>query len=295
MKGTSLYNNGNTGAVFLEAADFAKFGHQWQLFRVDEERYMLRSRDSVNGTLAARYWDKEDTPGNTVPYVQKNATDNSMFWKFGSWGDGTFYLSNESNGTDWHLSKKSTGLIMTSNITAPQPDQGWVISAVGVVDNPKFSTIRTPSTTIILSASGSPVTTQLSTTTTTSQSTAAPISTITTTPTPTPTATSAFASTQSPLPSGLSTGARAGIGAAAGVVGVISIVGFILFFLRRRAKKAPPVYYKYEEPPPQELGDGSGFIKYEMYQPPIISELPEATAPQRPEPVLHPIIYTSQH
>lgn len=51
--------------------------------------------------------------------------DLSMYWAITPWGDGTYYMTNPVNGSDWHLNvaaDNTSNLLMdiSSNITAPQ-------------------------------------------------------------------------------------------------------------------------------------------------------------------------------
>jgi hypothetical protein len=134
--------------------------------------------------------------------------DNSMFWTITPWGDGTFFLANAANGTDWHLQVKSNSLLsMSSNITAPQSGQRFSFSEQGnIVNRPNLSSVALPAAM------------------STSTSTASP--------------TSSAPATSSASSGGLSTGAKAGIGAGVGILALIALLGLGFWFLRRRKTRA---------------------------------------------------------
>jgi LPXTG-motif cell wall-anchored protein len=67
---------------------------------------------------------------------------NNVFWTFGAWGDGTYFLTNTANGTDWHMNKKDNGIMaMSPNITAPQNGQRYDFKAVGKIDDARYSSV----------------------------------------------------------------------------------------------------------------------------------------------------------
>lgn len=136
--------------------------------------------------------------------------DDSMFWSISPWGDGTFYLANAANGTDWHLQVRSNSLLsMSSNITVPQSGQRFSFNEQApIVNEPGFSTVALP----------------------------AALSTSTTVASPSPSSPALPTSASS---SGLSTGAKAGIGAGVGIVALIALLALGFFFLRRRKSRAP--------------------------------------------------------
>ncbi|KAH7330423.1 hypothetical protein BKA65DRAFT_404736 [Rhexocercosporidium sp. MPI-PUGE-AT-0058] len=132
------------GSVFMYPGDARDAKQQWQMYPFNSTNYVLRTRGSGPfGYLAVTYLATEPTPGYTVA-TTKNASiaDNSMFWRIGPWGDGTFWLSNEANGTAWRLEAKANqGLAMSSNITSLRPGQRFEFQQLGTVDNSSFSTL----------------------------------------------------------------------------------------------------------------------------------------------------------
>lgn len=147
-------------------------------------------------------------------------SDNSMFWAISPWGDGTFYLTNAANGTEWHLNVKSNSLLsISSNITAPQSGQSFSFNEQGTINQAGFSSVSLPSAT--------------STSTSTSTSNASP-----TIYKP--------ASTSSSSSNGLSTGAKAGIGISVVAVALIALLALGFWFLRRRKRRAAQPSYAAE-------------------------------------------------
>ncbi|KAG4414319.1 hypothetical protein IFR04_012565 [Cadophora malorum] len=209
--GTSLYKNSLTGAIFFTETNTTKPQQLWQLYPFNSTYYALRSKDSgPTGYLTVNFQTQEDTPGKTVPLMTNaSISDNSRFWQIEPWGDGSFFLSNAANGTEWHLEKKPKSLMaMSSNITAPQDGQRFSFKQLGQIQNGEFTTVATPSET----------------------STAIPSGSITNSPAP---------SSNSSSP-GLSTGAKAGIGAGVGVAAFVALLILGFFLLKRRKRTARP-------------------------------------------------------
>lgn len=119
---------------------------QWQIFPYNSSYFVLRTKESSSiGYLAVAVGTGDvPTPGNTKAITQNyTLCDNSMFWKISPWGDGTFYLSNAQNGTDWHLNVRDNSLIsMSSNITAPQDGQRFSFTQLKeAINDPDYSTV----------------------------------------------------------------------------------------------------------------------------------------------------------
>jgi hypothetical protein len=147
--GTWLYTGGNTkGATFLNPSNSSKSDQLWAILPVTVNSttvYTLRTKDSgPNGFLASEYVAEEDTDGKTRPSMFRGdiAVDN-VYWLFGGWGDGTFFLTNTANGTDWHMNKKDSGIMaMSPNVTAPQNGQRFGFSAVSKIDDERYSSVN---------------------------------------------------------------------------------------------------------------------------------------------------------
>jgi hypothetical protein len=75
----------------------------------------------------------------------RNATlgDDSILWQISPWEDGTFYMTNAANGTDWHLMVKPGSLMaMSSNITELQKGQSFSFNATGTINDARFSGVN---------------------------------------------------------------------------------------------------------------------------------------------------------
>jgi hypothetical protein len=74
--------------------------------------------------------------------VKGSVTDDSIYWMFSPWEDGTFFMTNKKNGTNWHLEKRYSGfIVLSSNVTAPQDGQRWSFEPIEAINNVKYSTI----------------------------------------------------------------------------------------------------------------------------------------------------------
>ena len=147
MKGTSLFEEGKLGALFFENTGVSRDKRRqqaWQFFPVDKNTYAIRCQEGgPKGLLNVGITKGKEYTGDTVPGLASNATNDSIFWQVSPWGDGTFYLTNQDNGTSWHLTRRpENGWVwMSSNITAPQPDQRFEFSEQMDIDDDKFSTL----------------------------------------------------------------------------------------------------------------------------------------------------------
>ncbi|KAL5117566.1 hypothetical protein ACEQ8H_004459 [Pleosporales sp. CAS-2024a] len=111
--GTSLYTgSGTKGAVFLKPSNTSDPVQRWQVFPVtvnDTMMYTFRSNDAgPTGFLATHFTPDEETEGKTRPAMFRGdvAIDYNAFWSIGSWGDGTWFLTNAANGTNYRMNKK---------------------------------------------------------------------------------------------------------------------------------------------------------------------------------------------
>ncbi|KAF2715513.1 hypothetical protein K504DRAFT_422349 [Pleomassaria siparia CBS 279.74] len=145
VTGTNLFNhNGTTGAVFFGGVATANSTQRWQWYGIDTTTYVLRCKEGgPNAFLGTKFEPKETTPGHTQALmVRGNVSDDSVFWNVTPWGDGTFYLTNKENGTDWHLNKKGDGGVsLSSNITLPQNGQRWSFAAIEPINDDSFATV----------------------------------------------------------------------------------------------------------------------------------------------------------
>ena len=101
MIGTSLYNNGSTGAVFFQKTNTTLPVQQWQIFPINSSYYVLRTKDSsAKGYMNTKAGGSDGTAlGNTVPFMARyNISDDSMFWSIQPWGMGHFSLRMQRMG-----------------------------------------------------------------------------------------------------------------------------------------------------------------------------------------------------
>ena len=141
-----VFSDDESGAVFFQGTKEPSPGPEqiWQVFPYNTTYYVLRTQASgANGYLHASLSVNETTPGRTVPdMLRADQQDDSMFWRIDPWGDGTFFLTNAANGSDWHLNIKDNALMtMDSNITKPQLGQRFSFATVGQIDNANYSSV----------------------------------------------------------------------------------------------------------------------------------------------------------
>jgi len=144
---SSTVGNG-AGSAFFQITNTSRPTQQWQLFGSEDGPYVVRSAEGgPTGYLTARPGSSVKTSvnsGNTVPGLSDyTVADKSMYWTIKPWGDGSFWMSNQANGTRWHLERESNGLgAMSSNITAPQLGQSFVFKSLGKINDAKYSTVQ---------------------------------------------------------------------------------------------------------------------------------------------------------
>lgn len=104
---------------------------------------MRTKASGEEGFLGTMISDTEETQGNIVPrMIRANVSDDSIYWNISNWRDGTFYLANKANTTDWHLTRKGNSLAaMTSNITGDQPGQHFLFERISAINDKRFSTV----------------------------------------------------------------------------------------------------------------------------------------------------------
>ncbi|CAN9324655.1 unnamed protein product [Alternaria alternata] len=222
MVGTALYNgDGSRGAVFIKTRNDTDTEQRWQLRKFNSTVWTLRSQGSgPNSYLSAKYSDDEQQKGKSFVYMARSdIADASAYWTIASWGDGTWYLTNLANKTDYHLTLTPNlgHIVMSSNITAPQKGQKWNFSEIAAIDDERYSSVN-----LVGDVTG------------------------TQTATSGPSSSSATAKANENTSSGLSTGAKAGIGVGVGGAALIALIVLGLFLWRKRKRG------QYTSPP-QEL------------------------------------------
>jgi hypothetical protein len=135
----------SVAAAFVQPTNISTLEQQWQLYPFDTIYYVLRSHGGgANGFLhASGSSDVGSLPGNTISDMKSyTRQDDSIFCQITAWKDGTFYMTNKENGTDWHIQILPNGWVgMSSNITAPQSRQRFGYKAVGKIDDSSFSSV----------------------------------------------------------------------------------------------------------------------------------------------------------
>lgn len=149
LLGTSLFKDGNTGAVFYQNTNTSRIGQSWQFYPYNSSVYLLRCKDGgPNAYLAAAAGeanaDSSAVSGNTVPIMANyNVTDDSMFWQVEPWGDGTYYFHNLANGSDWRLNVRDNALMaMDSNITSAQSGEHFTFTSLSTIGDSRYSTVN---------------------------------------------------------------------------------------------------------------------------------------------------------
>ena len=146
LLGTPIYTGeGTQGAVFFNSTKDAGNSMKWQLFPISASTsYLIRPKATgPNVFIGTQYDPDEETAGNTRPTLfRSDVTDQSIYWVFSSWDDGTYALTNKQNGTDFLLTRLSTGLCaMSAERPSPNAGQHWSILPVENIDDPKYSVV----------------------------------------------------------------------------------------------------------------------------------------------------------
>ncbi|KAF2629328.1 hypothetical protein BU25DRAFT_389419 [Macroventuria anomochaeta] len=218
MLSTSLYTrSGTAGAVFFNFTNHDSATQRWQIFPINSTTVVLRTKEGgANGFIGAQ---PADSNGEISPLMLRgDVADDSVFWQFGSWGDGTWYLYNSANGTDYHLANKNGQVRMDNNITAPQNLQRFSFDSVAAINDEAYSSVN------LLSATVTSPGTLSATASATASATSSFAATSTSTSTPTPS-------------TGLSTAGKAGIAAALGIAALIALVALGLIHRQKRNRK----------------------------------------------------------
>ena len=145
LVGTPFYDQDGNGAAFagvFNASDLQQF---WQIYAVDSDYYILRTRKAGPDAFLGVTLGTDDVKTTVVIMTPGRGSDDSVYWKITPWGDGTFYMSNKKNKTEWHLARldpSSAILVMDSNVTGRQEMQRWSFESLKEnIDNPNYSTI----------------------------------------------------------------------------------------------------------------------------------------------------------
>ncbi|KAF2812570.1 uncharacterized protein BDZ99DRAFT_496960 [Mytilinidion resinicola] len=270
MCGMNLSTTGGDpglGAAYFGATNSSDASQQWQIHPVHTSTtYVLRTKASgpQQGYLGTQIGLDETTPGSTWPRMAYyGLSDTSMYWQIAPWGDGTFYMTNAANGTEWHLESEGNGHIVMSSDGEARNNQAFSFKAMGEINDAVFSTVDAPGVTVTSTPSTAPASPPASSTSamSTNTSTAA-----TTAATPAPSTTAIFGSAASGS-RGLSTGASAATGASVGAIALAAIIIMVWFLLRRRRRAAQQAHgdvkclpQETEGSPTQEV-DGSRSIQ----------------------------------
>jgi len=144
VSSNALYTgNGTLGSVYLNKT--VDSVHYWQFYSMGSGQYILRSLAlGPNATMQAA---AQPGKGTAVTIASGNIA-NASLWSFTSWGtaDGTYYLTNQANGTGLHLdvnpSPDEAGLVyMNPDISYSNQGQRWIVSSIGKVTQTAFSQV----------------------------------------------------------------------------------------------------------------------------------------------------------
>jgi hypothetical protein len=145
---SSSLDKSGSGSAFFQVTNTSLPNQRWQIWSSQNNTYIFRSAEGgPTGYLTAHGNNVDKSKvnsGNTVPTVSDvNIADDSMYWSIQPWGDGSFWMENKANGSDWHLEKETNGLMtMSSNITKPQAGQSFIFKQLTKINNPKYSTLQ---------------------------------------------------------------------------------------------------------------------------------------------------------
>jgi hypothetical protein len=135
-----------TADVFFKLTDNASNGRHWQLYQVDDTRYILRSKLSNPDTYLTIQKDtsaKGAARGNIATMRDVKGAHQEVFWKITNFKNGGYMLVNVANGTDWHLHAEDPQTVsMTNNITGEQDNQKFQFMPIGRIDNETFSRVQ---------------------------------------------------------------------------------------------------------------------------------------------------------
>ncbi|KAJ4313079.1 hypothetical protein N0V94_007113 [Neodidymelliopsis sp. IMI 364377] len=145
--GSGLFTkSGTSGTVFFnDTVDLTAPRQRWQIYPINSTTFVLRTGEGgANAFLGTHLVAGEETQGGSRPrMVRGDVADDSVFWAFGSWGDGTYWLENAQNGSAYHVERKLDGnVVMSPNISAPQNQQRWGFERIGRIDQKAWSSVN---------------------------------------------------------------------------------------------------------------------------------------------------------
>jgi Ricin-type beta-trefoil lectin domain-like len=92
------------GTGLVMAAAGPKTYQFWQIFYLGNGTYSLRNKQNgLHQQLGTCYAAAETDPSRTQPCMRDSAGDDSQKWTITQWGDGTYKLINNGNGTGLNL------------------------------------------------------------------------------------------------------------------------------------------------------------------------------------------------
>lgn len=302
LRGTVLYDDGLAGAVFFTFTNSSKDTQSWQFYPFNSTVYLVRCQAAgPDAYLGVRVSDRSSSGdddnddgssnngvlGDTVPYLAAyNISDDSMFWQTGLWSDGTVYLYNLANGSDWRMTVLDNSLMaMSSNITAPQKGEQFKYARVGAIDNEKWSTYSVSGCTwnacdvpfieksatrpktresgqrekkdLVLTRAIFPSQTYPATKTTAVAAASTTITTGAATGTDTD-ASDGSSSDSGGSSNGISTGAAAGIGVGIACLAILFAAAAVFMFLRKRKQKREAMALNVAAGGAEAVGGGGG-------------------------------------
>jgi hypothetical protein len=143
MVGQPPQSPGTTGNVIFKLTDNTSKGRFWQLYPVDDTRYILRSQSSSPDTYLAIQNDANTAKGSIATMRNVSGAHDEIFWKITEFKNGGYMLSNVANGTDWHLHAENANTVsMTNNITGEQDNQKFSFSTSRSIDDVTFSSVQ---------------------------------------------------------------------------------------------------------------------------------------------------------
>jgi hypothetical protein len=119
---------------------------RWQIYPIDDTRYMLRSQLSSPNTYLAIQRDTNDQDarrGSIATMRSVIGAHDEVFWRITKFQNGGYMLVNSANGTNWHLHAETPDIIsMTNNITGEQDNQKFGFTALVPINNDTFSSVQ---------------------------------------------------------------------------------------------------------------------------------------------------------
>ncbi|KAK7544778.1 uncharacterized protein J3D65DRAFT_673499 [Phyllosticta citribraziliensis] len=154
--GTPRWDGYSYGSMMTNVQNRTEFEQQWQVYPFNSTFFVLRTRASGpdNYLRVMLSVDGEGLPIPKPRMVNPMLPDVSWLWAMGKWADGSFYLWNAENGTNWHLNTTVLPSGHTEMVSLnPQPKQGqaFTFKELGEINNQTFSTINVRDEDLVLS------------------------------------------------------------------------------------------------------------------------------------------------